>query len=105
MSNFVDRALNNGCGKVCAGCAVAHPGNLVGAQNTVFAHPASTGVSLTNVMLAGSQFQMASSKLCSSQPEARHKVWRVPQIPTGVASGLVERHGAFKAPWTLERTW
>ena len=29
-----------GCGKGCAGCAVAHPENPVGVQNTYFAHPA-----------------------------------------------------------------
>ena len=38
-----------GGGVHCAGCAVAHPGNLVAVQNTLFAHPASIG--LTKVML------------------------------------------------------
>ena len=33
--------LPRGCGKGCAGCAVAHPENPVGVQNTYFAHPAS----------------------------------------------------------------
>ena len=32
-------ALFRGCGKRGAGCAVAHPGNLEGEQNTLFAHP------------------------------------------------------------------
>ena len=35
-------AIRRGCGKGCAECAVAHRGNLVGAQNTIFAHLAST---------------------------------------------------------------
>ena len=43
--------LRKGVCRVC--CSVAHPGNLVGVQNTFFAHPASTGIYLANIMLTG----------------------------------------------------
>ena len=48
--------VGSGCGKGCAGYAVARPGNLVDVQNTFFAHLASTDACLANVVLTGSQF-------------------------------------------------
>ena len=83
-----------------------HTMEILWVCKTSFLHtPASTDVCLTNVMLTGSQFQRAPLKLSLSQSEGRQKVWRAPYISAGVASGLVERHRAFRAPRALERTW
>ena len=41
MKSHSFEVKTRGCGKGCAGCAVAHPENPMGVQNTYFAHPAS----------------------------------------------------------------